>query len=270
MRFGPLLLSLTFLAVACTADDDATPTPPTSPTSELTSTIEPTASPTATVAPTETPTPGPRLFTSPKLRSPDGSLIAYVVFHSDRCPEECAVIFDDRQGSEVARISFSDPTMSRISGAWGAHSIDVWLDDSSGVVLGGSCDCDAQAVRPVVLVMIDGSVIDRGVSAPMLASGRYVSPNGRYLLSRHDVESWEIDAIGCQLSDSADVISLLSGDVVGGIPPSATAITDWQWLDGSNLAYELRPRPDPEDGRCSEQFWDWWALPSEWHILSIP
>jgi len=270
MRLVTLLFVPALLAFACTADDNLVPSPSPTPTPEVMATVEPTPSPTAAVLAPETPSTGPQLVTRPQRRSPDRSLLAHVESQFVRCPDGCAVIFEDRQGTEVQRVPFSDPAMSRIADAWGSYLIDVWLDDGSGVVLGGSCDCDNTISRPVVLVMLDGRVIDRGVSALMTGSGRYVSPNGRYLLSRLEVESWASDAVGCRLFGSADVVSLLSGDVVGRVPPSATAITDWQWLDGDNLAYELRPLPDPENGFCSEQFGQWWDLPVEWRLLTIP
>lgn len=266
------LLAIALLIAACTGDGELTPalTPSPTPTPEATVAVGPTPTPTAAISPTKTPSPEQPPIIGPTLRSPDGSLRAHVEFQFVRCPDGCSVVFEDRRGTELLRIHFTDPSLSRIADAWAAYSIDAWLDDSSGVVLGGSCECDAGGVRPVLLVMTDGSVIDEGVSAQMLGSGSYVSPNGRYLLSRYDIESWEVDAIGCHLSGSADVISLLSGEMVAMIPPSETAIIDWQWLDGRTLAYALRALPDPENGRCSERFREWWDLPVEWHILAIP
>lgn len=270
MRIATALLTMAFVAAACTSDEPPVSTPSPAPTLDVTVTAEPTRSPTAAVLSTETPSPKQQPIISPALRSPDDSLIAYVEFQFVRCPDGCSIVFEDSHGIEVMRLPFTDPALGRIADAWGAYSINAWLDDSSGVVLGGSCECDAGGIRPVVLVMTDGSVIDQGVSAQMLGSGLYVSPNGRYLLSRYDIESWEVDAIGCHLFGSAEVISLLSGEVVAAIPPSGTAIIDWRWLDGGTLAYALRALPNPDDGRCSEGFWDWWALPVEWHLLTIP
>lgn len=272
MRLAAAPLVIALLIAACTGDEELTPTPfpsPT-PTSEVTETVEPTPAPTAAISPTKTPSPEQQPIISPALRSPDGSLIAYVEFQFVRCPDGCSVVFEDRRGIELLRVAFTDPSLSRIADAWPAYSIDAWLDDGSGVVLGGSCECDAGGIRPVLVVMTNGTVIDQGISAQMLWSEPYVSPNGRYLLSRHDAESWEVDAIGCHLFGSADIISLLTGELVATIPPSETAIIEWQWLDGSTLAYAVRPLPNPDDGRCSERFQDWWALPVEWRLFTIP
>ncbi|MBT5774647.1 MAG: hypothetical protein HOH95_09785 [Dehalococcoidia bacterium] len=270
MRFAILLLAALTLLAACTSDEPPEPTPSPAPTLDVTATAEPTPSPTAAVPPTETPSPEQQPIISPALRSPDGALIAYVEFQFVRCPPGCSVVFEDRQGTELLRIPFTDPALSRIADAWAAYTIDAWLDDSSGVVLGGSCECDGAGEHPVVIVKPDGGVIDSGVSALLGSSGAHVSPNGRYLLSRDRIDSPWGPGVGCAISGSAKLIELLTGDVISEVPDVGLALVDWQWLDGSNLAYALRPFPNPDDGTCDQQQFEWRQLPVEWHLLTIP
>ena len=165
---------------------------------------------------------------------------------------------------------FTDPALSRIADAWAAYSIGSWLDDSSGVVLGGSCECDGDSAHPVVIVTSAGGVIDSGVSALLGSSGTHVSPNGRYLLSRqHVAASWGL-GVGCAISGSADVIELMTGRVISTIPDAGLALVDWWWLNGQNLAYALRTLPNPDAGSCDQQQFEWRELPVEWRLLTIP
>ena len=118
--------------------------------------------------------------------------------------------------------------------------------------------------------MLDGGVIDSGVTALLGSSGEHVSPNGRYLLSFQHIEPPWGFGVGCAIAGSAEVVELLTGEVISTIPDVGVALVDWQWLDGWNLAYALRSLPNLEDGTCDQQQFEWRLLPVEWRLLTIP
>lgn len=270
MRPAIALLTLALLGVACTSDKAPTPLPTPTATFEITATLEPSPSRTPTTSPTETPEHASPPYMTPKLRSPDGSLIAYVEFRTYGCRADCFVVFESSGGDEVLRVPFTDPAMERMVGRWAVSRVDAWFDDSSGVVVGGSCECDGRSLLPVVIVTPEGGVIDSGVTALLGSSREHVSPNGRYLLSLQHIESPWGRGVGFAISGSAEVIELLTGQVVSTIPDTGGALVDWEWLDGWNLAYALRSLPDPDNGTCDQYQFEWRRLPVEWQVLTIP
>ncbi len=269
MRLATLLLSLTLLA-AC-ASDPTTLTPTSTPTPEVAATMEVTATRATTPRPivTAIPVASPSPTLSLSLESPDGALHAHIEFRFDACPQGCFLVFENSDGGEVRRVPFTDPGMNRFSGGWAAYSVDRWLDDSSGVVLGGGCECDGPGLRPIVVVTTAGEVIDRDVSVYAAGSSVHIAPSGRYALTLTAVPSWEVDSLGCEVPGSGAVFDLLSGDAVDSFGEEGDAVASWEWVDGYTLAYSLRPLPDPEAGTCTEQYAEWAELPADSHLLTL-
>jgi hypothetical protein len=88
------------------------------------------------------------------------------------------------------------------------------------VVISGSCECDEASESPVV--------IDRGVLTLMQGNNTHISPNSWYLLSLSHIESPWGFSVGCAIAGSAEVIELLTGEVIWMIPDVGGALVDWQ------------------------------------------
>ena len=273
MRFVLSFLASPLLALvlltAC-SDDKPSAANPSPPPTEVTGTAQPLPSTTAAEDPTASATLSSEPMRTPSVMAPDGSIAAHVEFPSYGCAAGCYVVFTTPQGEEKLRVSFDQPAMARMVGAWAVHTVDGWLDDSSAIVLGGSCECDGNADRPVLLVTRDGEVVDHGVSAWMGWSSPHLAPGGRYLFSPRPVESWALDDYGCQLVGSADAVDLSTGAVAVTVGGAGSAVLEFKWLDARNLAYSTRALPDPDAGTCSQQAAAWREIPVEWRILTIP